>query len=230
MTIGNGCRILVLSFCAVMAGCATSRSEILLQDPTPVASDVAAGTKGTVVIRTVKDERVFEQAPKDASIPSLGFEGADKATAELKARAVGRKRNGYGKALGDVVLKEGQTVEGVIRDNVAAALRSAGFKVADANEVVSGTPVTLDIHIRKFWAWLQPGFWVLAIHTKIATEIDIGSGQPTTIEVAAVNRSPAAPEGMWTATISKALTNFRTEVAAKIPSVAVAAASQPANR
>ena len=34
----------------------------------------------------------------------LGFEGSAKSTAEIKARAIGRKRNGFGKALGDVLI------------------------------------------------------------------------------------------------------------------------------
>ena len=225
MALDNGFRILVFSMCAVMAGCATSRSVITVEGPPAAAADVVAGSKGTVVIRSVTDERVFEQAPKDASIPSLGGEGADKASAELKARAVGRKRNAYGKALGDIVLKEGQTVESIVRDNVAAALRAVGYNVADANAAVSGTPVTIDVHIKKFWAWLQPGFWVLAVHSKIATDFDVGSGQPTSIEVAVVNKSPAVTDGMWAVTIAKALSHFRTEVVNKVPP---AIAGQPA--
>jgi hypothetical protein len=42
--------------------------------------------------------------------------------AEVKARAIGRKRNTYGKALGDMVLEGGQTVEGVVREYLVIAL------------------------------------------------------------------------------------------------------------
>lgn len=108
MLINKSIKISFLALCVILAGCATSRSEIKLV--APAASTVQAATGQVVVIRSVKDERVFEQEPRNPSTPSLGLDGANKASVELKLRAIGRKRNGYGKALGDVVLEGNQTV------------------------------------------------------------------------------------------------------------------------
>ncbi len=53
----------------------------------------------------VEDDRKFQDKPASADIPSLKGEQSN-ATVEEKARAVARKRNGYGKALGDILLKD----------------------------------------------------------------------------------------------------------------------------
>src|SRR5262245_10713686 len=91
-----GLASIVVSF--ILAGCATTRSEVSIPSPVRPAA-AATPTHGIAVIRSVKDERVFEQAPSEPSTPSLGFEGSEKATADVKARAIGRKRNAFGKAM-----------------------------------------------------------------------------------------------------------------------------------
>ena len=136
MIARKNARLLAVCLCVSLAGCATSRSEIKLQSPVVSASSSVAGNGHIVVIKSVTDERVFEQAPSDPSTPSLGFGGSDGATAQVKSRAIGRKRNGFGKALGDVLLDQGQTVQEVVRKNLAAALEQSGYKVesqADAS-------------------------------------------------------------------------------------------------
>ena len=207
-------KVFVLVACAVLAGCATSRSEIVLKPP--VQATAASKASGrTVVIRSVKDERVFEQAPNQPSIPSLGFEGASKATADVKARAVGRKRNTYGKALGDILLKDGQTVERVVRENLAAALTQAGYQVM-GDDASGGAPLLIDVHIRQFWAWAQPGFWAIKLNTNISTDLDLaGAGSPTTITVHAEDSRQMATEGAWMEIIAKALGDYRTQVTAQ---------------
>lgn len=214
MLVVSRAKLVVLVACAVLAGCATSRSEIALKPPAQTAGATQASAR-PVVIRSVKDERVFEQAPSQPSIPSLGFEGATKATAEVKARAVGRKRNTYGKALGDILLKDGQTVEGVVRENLSAALVQAGYRVANDGSG-GGTPLVIDVHIRQFWAWAQPGFWAIKLNTNIATDLDVSrAGEPTTISVHAEDSRQMATEGAWMEIIAKALNDYRAQVAAK---------------
>jgi hypothetical protein len=167
------------------------------------------------VIRSVKDERTFEQAPEDPSTPSLGFGGADQASTELKSRAIGRKRNGFGKALGDVLLQTGQTVEGVVRENLAAALEHAGYHVK-GEDAAGPSPLIIDVHVKQFWAWTQPGFWAITLSANIATDLDLsGKASPTTIRVHAEYRRQAATEGAWMEIVAKALDDYRAEVAAK---------------
>lgn len=198
--------------CAVLAGCATSRSEVRLKSPPAVAPSSAAKV---VVIRSVTDERVFEEAPSEPSTPSLGFGGASKNGDAVKARAIGRKRNSWGKALGDVLLENGQTVTGVIRENLAAALQQAGYQVKNAADA-DASAIVVDVHVKKFWAWFQPGFWAITLNSDVATDLSIGgAAMPTTVSVHVEDAHAAATENSWIEIVDKALEAYRREVAAK---------------
>jgi len=206
----------VLLAFALLTGCAASRSEIRRGSPQMTMPSSAENASGRIaVIRTITDERHFEQAPGDPSTPSLGFEGADKASAAIKSRAIGRKRNSFGKAMGDVLLKPGKTVTGVVRKNTAAALEQAGYRVEDSAPTGSN-PLIIDIHIKKFWAWFQPGFWAITLNTNISTVFDLsGAAAPTTIDVHAKESRMAATDSAWMEIIQKALTEYRSQVTAK---------------
>ena len=86
-----------------LTGCATSRSVV---DPSIAASANPAQGKA-VRIEKVVDAQVFEKAPSEPSTPSL--DPSEPTDDKIKARAIARKRNGYGKALGDVLLPENKT-------------------------------------------------------------------------------------------------------------------------
>lgn len=90
-----------------LSGCATTRSEISVE-----TNDGINSQKGMAVrIDAVKDARVFQIKPPNPDIPSLKDDGIlNKA---ITSRAIARKRNTYGKGLGDVLLPEGQTVAGL---------------------------------------------------------------------------------------------------------------------
>jgi hypothetical protein len=194
----------------LLGGCATSRSEIALASP---AATPAASSGKPIVIRSVKDERVFEQAPREPSTPSLGFEGSVQASAETKARAVGRKRNTYGQALGDVLLQPGQTIQAVVRENLASALQQSGYRVVSEAEAGPSSPV-MDVRVRKFWSWIQPGFWAITLHTAIATDLQIsGSRAPYIVEVKSSEGLQVASDGNWIEAVGKALAAYRAEAA-----------------
>lgn len=205
----------VLGLSVLLGACATSRSEIKLSAPVVAASGAASATGPTIQIRTVKDERVFESAPKEPSTPSLGFEGAAQASAETKSRAIARKRNTYGRALGDVLLESGQTVEGVVRENLAAALRQAGYRVHGEGDG-GAAALTLDVSIKKFWAWFQPGFWALKLHADVATDLKFSEGAaPSTIAVHAEESMQMATDASWMQIVTKALDAYRAQVVGK---------------
>lgn len=214
MLVRNSVKAAILFVCVATAGCATSRSEIKLNSPV-MPSSTAVSSGRTAVIRSIKDERIFEQAPRDPSTPSLGFGGADQSPAELKARAIGRKRNTYGKALGDVLLQSGQTVEGVLRENLTAALAQAGYQVK-SQDVAGPSPLVIDVHIKQFWAWLQPGFWAITLNTNIATDLDLsGAATPTTISVHTEDKRQVVVESAWMEIVGKALDDYRAQVITK---------------
>lgn len=209
---------------AILTGCATSRSEVKLSTTattpataTAVSAQTQSASNGkTVFIRSVKDERVFEEAPKEPSTPSLGSEGAKGSPELIKAKAIARKRNTFGKALGDVLLGEGQTVTGVVKNDLKNALKKAGYRV---EEFDASRPdmIVLDVHIKQFWAWFQPGFWAIKLNANIETVIDVsGSGSPTTVSVHTEDSRQVATDSAWIEAVDKGRQAYEAEAAIKL--------------
>ena len=111
--------LLALGVASLLAGCATSRSVLELPPAAPLAAASKPANGKSVLIDNVSDRRLFEVNPGNPSEPSL--DDAEKIDAGIKLRAVGRKRNTFGKALGDLVLKDGQSVETVTRGAIRQA-------------------------------------------------------------------------------------------------------------
>ena len=147
-------------------GCALHRS-VVTAEPQKVAE---SATGKAVVITRVTDLRTFEVSPGEPSTPSL-MDGAitDKATT---ARAVGRKRGGFGKAFGDVLLPPGETVEGLVRETVANALREAGYRVVPEGETPPPDARDLEVGVNQLWTWFTPGFWFVTLNFRSVLELN----------------------------------------------------------
>jgi hypothetical protein len=207
-------RSVLLALAAVsLTGCAISRSELRIDSP-PKTQALAASAP-VIVIRTITDGRVFEIEPKSANIPSLGSDEAGKGATNdaVKARAIGRKRNGYGKALGDVLLDGGQTVAGVTRDSLAAAFADAGYAVKP--DPAPGA-ITVDVRIRQMWAWTDPTFTVINTHMDMDIELVFsGRGGKHVITVRATEGRAVVGDDGWRDIIQKGLADFRKQATDK---------------
>lgn len=200
--------------CLNLTGCALNRSEIKLNAPVVTTQANPAGSKGAIFFRSISDKRVFEQAPRVPSTPSLGFEGADKASDDVKARAIARKRNSYGNAMGDVLLDEGQTVTSVMREYLAAAFTQAGYTIEN-DAMADSLPTVIDVDIKKFWSWMQPGFWAITLNADIQADLKVaGAPKPKTIAAHVEYREASAHDGAWMVVIQKALIEFRAQAVA----------------
>ncbi|GAB2583135.1 hypothetical protein GCM10027066_25760 [Dyella jejuensis] len=168
------------------------------------------------MIGKITDDRVFEDAPDEPSTPSLGFGGVGKATDDVKARAVARKRNTYGKALGDVLLQPGQTVESVIRENLMAAFQQAGYQVKSVGDA-GPAPLVVDVRITKFWAWFDPGFWAITLNDNIATDLIFhGAGAPVVVSTHVEDKRQAATDDAWIKVVDQGLDAYRAEVTRRL--------------
>jgi len=198
-----------LAAALLISGCAVTRSEVQL-GAGPSAAPTAVASGKSIAIGKVVDARRFEASPREPSTPSLGSEGGDDAT---RARAIARKRNTYGMALGDVLLAPGQTVAGVVREHLVVALRDAGYRVVDAG--TGGVPV-VDVDIQQFWSWLTPGFFAVTVSTIVATDMRIG-GRATPVAVRVTNQESAlaVTDGAWTEAVDKAMAKWRADVVAR---------------
>lgn len=157
--------VAVLAALPMITSCATSRGTLALD----VQSSANPNSGPTVQIVSVTDQRKFELKPSSPATPSL--RDGQIHDQELTTRAIARKRNGYGMALGDIVLEDGSDVETLIRNIVTQSLRQAGYRVLEADPSHSGQAVPLEVEIEKFWAWFQPGFW--AAHLEFESQIKI---------------------------------------------------------
>lgn len=154
---------------AVLSGCATSRSRLPLEVPSPGSAVVSGGKP--VVIDAVRDARTFEADPDDPSTPSLKKGDNYTLDAEQRKQAIARKRGGFGHAFGDILLESGN-VETLTRELVVNALASRGYSVLPANAAPADAP-HVSVDIRQFWAWFTPGMWTASIEARVETLLKI---------------------------------------------------------
>ena len=105
-----------------------------------------------VKIVRVTDRRTFQLKPSDPSTPSLKDGQIDNPA--ITSRAIARKRSGYGKAMGDILLPEGHTVEQLVGTALTRGLRGAGYRVLLQGQEGYEQAVPLEADIRRFWTWI----------------------------------------------------------------------------
>lgn len=193
--------IIAIAFVALsVSACATSRSVL------PIAAPVSEQPKSGsfVKITEIRDLRQFSVNPSDPSMPSLGS-AEEIQDPKITSRALGRKRNGYGMALGDVMLPETTSVTALVRDSAKKALQDKGYVVVDENspDYARAAPLTMDVE--QFWAWLGWGFteFTFTFDTKIGMK---GGGNvlatdPAMVQSQTVVKSIAGTESVWTRVI-----------------------------
>lgn len=181
------CAILVM---ASLSACATSRSVVDIKSA-PLAANAAPAAGPAVRLVKVTDARLFDAEPPNPSTPSLS--SSDINNAALKARAVGRKRNTYGMALGDVMLPDGQTVAGLLTTATETGLTRAGFRVLHKGEPGYDGAAPVELWINKYWSWVTLGALEGTFHNQ--AEIELTSDLSAFHNRTVVNG--AAEEGGW---------------------------------
>jgi hypothetical protein len=128
----------------------------------------ANASNGKKVLISTVDERVFQVSPRNPATPSLkNDEVTDKSITE---RAIARKRNGYGMALGDVLLPSGRTLAQLVNESVASAYQQAGYEVVTEP---SAADTKVKVHIVEFWSWFTPGFFMVDVSSKSLVRIEM---------------------------------------------------------
>ncbi|OUR75885.1 hypothetical protein A9Q83_16040 [Alphaproteobacteria bacterium 46_93_T64] len=151
----------LMSILIFMTGCALSRSVV----PVEISEAAVNPVNGIdVKIVSVTDKRIFQVDPKTPNIPSISESEAN--TDAIRARAIARKRNGYGAALGDVLLPEGQSVASVMERSLSNSFRLAGFRVLKPADPNYETAKPIKVDLIKFWSWIEWGFVELKVHNK----------------------------------------------------------------
>lgn len=204
--------LLALICLSTLSACAVSRSEVAI----PGQSSVQQDSGVAVVLLPPVDARHFEAAPKVPSIPSLK-EPAQITDAQITSRAVGRKRNGYGMAMGDVLLASPQTASSLVGDAVRAGLRDSGYRVVEATDPAFATAPKISVRMNQFWTWITPGFGSIKLDniTNLTIEGNIPAlPAPATIEVHEQKGYFVISESEWSPFIESALVRVREKVRA----------------
>jgi hypothetical protein len=152
----------------LLSACALGESVLEVKPPQPGSMQPAAGAP--LVQIDITDARIFQAAPRDPSDPSLE-DAARIADPAVRARAIGRKRNAYGMAMGEFVLPPGQTVMTLTRSTTEKVLRDKGYAVVPANTPPPANAIPLGIVINQMWSWLTPGFVEVSFGFKSQVEL-----------------------------------------------------------
>jgi Uncharacterized lipoprotein len=203
-----------LAVAVSLAGCALGRDEVSLASA-PLAAVPAAASKGkSVFVRNVTDDRVFSKSSDSAASPSLE---SDVDNPEIRNRAITRKYNAYGMALGDVLLEPGQTVTAQVGDTLRQAFQGAGYTIVTAPGG-NPAPIIVDVRVKQFWTWRKLGFTAITLIADIETELTIAGPKTQQALIKAHvedDRVVAAPSAT-TESLQQALTAYRTEAITKL--------------
>lgn len=205
---------LPLLIAASLSACATGRSVV------DIAPLMAPATNGTAFakITEVNDLRSFEASPKDAGTPSLrdSSQIGDKA---ITSRAIARKRNGYGMALGDIVLPEGKTVAGLVRAAAQRALQNKGYTVVDDTSPQYPAALPVGVDVIDFWSWFSPGFATATLRFKSTVRLKsdpiVGPDAPL-VESHLSDETMAAFESTWADMIKRGVDDLSLRIEERI--------------
>ncbi len=189
--------------CLFSSGCVTGRRVVSLTVPNAGGS---SPTKGEIFLGSVQDRRIFENKPSQPSIPSVNGD-ARSLSDKQRASFIGRQRNGFGKALGDLVLPDGETVTNTARHLVEEVLRRRGYTVTPVATVPNSASVVVD----EFWAWFTPGFASVSFEARVWCSITVNqNGTTKTFAVRGYgkNNGQVASDANWQLAYRRAFEDF----------------------
>lgn len=199
----------------VLSGCAVSRSIVDIK----VSPGTNPANGKEVKIVQITDGRKFEVAPKTQSIPSLNEEEIK--DSKITSRAIGRKRNTYGKAMGDFMLPEQRTVQDLVREAMTKALREKGYSVVEQSSANYQNVLSLEADIGQLWTYITPGFWSLTLEFETIVRIK-GNVFPTSNEEEirgyAQMSVQTGAESNWIETIQNGIDDFIKNLKEKLKS------------
>ena len=195
--------LLLLATTTLLSGCALGRRTVDLNIPqlTP-----ASANRGAVHIASVEDKRVFENNPRTPFTPSIDGD-ATAMTPDQQNKMIGRKRNIYGMALGDIALPENETVTQKVLALVESALKQRGYQITPDTSV----PVTATVSVDEFWAWCTPGFGGGSFEARVTCTVVLtkaGSPVSVTIRGYGISKGHVASDANWQLPYERAFADF----------------------
>lgn len=187
-----------------LSGCVTGTRN--LENLDVPAFDNQASASGTIYIGSIEDNRQFAEKPNSPSTPSVKG-GLASVSKEGLSALIGRQRNGFGAAMGDVALPEGVKVQDKVRELLTVGLESRGYQVVDDSNATN----KISVDVEKFWAWFSPGFASISFESNLQCNIEFErpSGN-VVLDVSGygVNKGQVASNANWELAFARAFTDF----------------------
>jgi hypothetical protein len=194
--------IFVAILALINSGCVLGRRTVDLS--IPHASGYPAGG-GVIMIGKVEDKRGFENKPGDPATPSIDGD-VTRMDAATKALMIGRQRNGYGMAMGDIGLPKERSVETLTRELLAESFKRSGYSVAN-----DGSGKTVDVEINEFWAWFTPGLFAVTFEARVhCTLVVTRTAESKTVVIGGhgINKGQVASDANWQLAYQRAFEDF----------------------
>lgn len=198
---------LTLFLCIFQTGCVVGRRTVSLPIP---SAGAPVPSKGSVYLESVTDARTFQNKPPAPSTPSVDGD-VTALSAEQKSVFIGRQRNGYGKAMGDIALPAGETVQKRMTALFEEALRRRGYSLASD----PSAPTTANIVIDEFWAWFTPGFLAVTFESRVTCKFSLktaGGAQAFLVTGHGNNVGQVASDANWQLAYQRAFEDFLTQL------------------
>jgi len=195
--------LVAFSLLALTSGCVTGRRSFGVDVP-PAETYAKNAVKGAISVGPVSDVRQFENKPDSPSTPSINGD-ATMLSAEARSRFIGRQRNSWGHAEGDIVLPEGQTVQGKLAELLREGLKRRGY------DVVESDPKAVTAEVQQFWTWVTPGFFALSFEAQITCKLTVTiGGKPVSFVVKGygLNHGQFAKDENWKEAYDIAVQDF----------------------
>jgi hypothetical protein len=187
----------------VQTGCVVGRRTIDLPLPQAISN---TPTKGQIAVSGVKDARIFQNRPPEPSTPSIDGDVAT-LTDDQQALMIGRQRNTYGMALGDVALPANTSIKAKTRSLVEEGLRRHGYDVTSNASAANKA----EIVVVEFWGWSTPGMFTIPFEARVSCTIDVTvDGKTTRIVVNGygINHAQMASDANWQKAYTLAFNDF----------------------
>lgn len=198
--------IAVLGVACLLSGCVTGRRSFDVGLESGSIAPADAAPKGTLAFVNVSDARHFENKPSDPSTPSIHGDINSISAAE-RSRFIGRQRNTFGHAMGDIVLPDGKTVQTKIVEIMTEGLKRRGYSVVAGNPALG----TVEVEVQDFWSWTTPGFWALSFEARIGCNVSMEyGGRKASFQVRgyALNHGQIAKDKNWQEAYEEAFADF----------------------
>jgi hypothetical protein len=192
------------------SGCVVGQRTIDLTIPQATSYPKS---QGSILVGQVHDERQFANKPSDPSTPSVDGD-VTQLNATTKALMIGRQRNGYGMAMGDIALPKDRSVILLTRELLIESLKRNGYSVSTTEADRS-----IDVNIDEFWAWFSPGMWSVSFEARVYCTLIVKQNsdlKTVVIRGYGINKGQVASDANWKLAYQRAFEDFLSKSSAEL--------------